>query len=236
MAGTIVHLAVAVELNRRFCEEPQKWLGVWENQYHSEDFFAGNICPDGIMARKNYQREMKLHTHMRDGIPDGTFQEPEHLALFRRRLKQFFQENIHKPDVRFSLYLGYLTHMLTDEKFILEIHPEVLKRIAATGFDRSNPQTYVKFGKDVDAIDFRLVDEFPDISTAYEALRNVKPYAIDGWITQEELTASREWICRYFFETPHERYEPLFLPYGQMRQFIVDVTEEICGKLPDYFQ
>lgn len=234
MAGTIVHLAVAVQLDRRFCEEPERWLGAWAAQYRREDFFAGNICPDGIMARKDYKREMKLHTHMRDGIPDGTFQEPENLAMFRHRLKQFFQENIQRPNVRFSLYLGYLTHMLTDEKFILERHPEVLKRIAQTGFDRKNPETYVKFGRDVDAVDFRLIKEFPDISEAYRALKKVEPYEITGWITKEELSASREWILEYFFETPHELSEPLFLPYEQMREFITDVTEEICGKLARY--
>ena len=234
MAGTIVHLAVATQLNERFHKDSGEWLGKWAKHYDSEDFFAGNICPDGIMAREGYRREMKLHTHMRDGIPDGTFQEPERLALFRSRLKNFFAENTSNPEMRFSLYLGYLTHMLTDEKFILELHPEVLKRIAKTGYDRNNPETYMKFGKDVDNIDFRLVAEFPGISEAHQALRNVKPYEITGWITEEELTNSRKWILNYFFETPHEIHPPLFLPYEEICQFIPDVVEEICGKLPEY--
>ena len=85
MAGTCVHLAVAMELNRKFCAEPTLYLGEMGRQYVPELFFAGNICPDGIMARQNYQREMKLHSHLRDGIPDGTFQEPDRLALLRKK-------------------------------------------------------------------------------------------------------------------------------------------------------
>lgn len=234
MAGTIVHLAVATRLNERFRKDKKEWLGHWAKEYDSEDFFAGNICPDGIMARKGYRREMKLHTHMRDGIPDGTFQEPERLALFRSRLSSFFKQNVTTPHARFSLYLGYLTHMLTDEKFILELHPEVLKRIAQTGYDRNNPETYVKFGKDVDNIDFRLVAEFTGISVARQALRNVKPYEITGWITEEELTDSRKWILKYFFETPHEIAPPLFLLYEEICEFIPAVVDEICERLHEY--
>ena len=77
MAGTIVHLAVATQLDQLFANEPERYLGKMADKYCSNDFFAGNICPDGIMAREGYCREMKLHTHMRDGIPDGTFQQPE---------------------------------------------------------------------------------------------------------------------------------------------------------------
>ena len=89
MAGTIVHLAVATQLDQLFANEPERYLGKMADKYCSNDFFAGNICPDGIMAREGYCREMKLHTHMRDGIPDGTFQQPEHLQLFRKRLSDF---------------------------------------------------------------------------------------------------------------------------------------------------
>ncbi len=233
MAGTIVHLAVATQLDQLFANEPERYLGKMTDKYCSNDFFAGNICPDGIMAREGYCREMKLHTHMRDGIPDGTFQQPEHLQLFRKRLSDFFAKHNNKEE-RFSLYLGYLTHMLTDEKFILEIHPYVLQRIAVTGYDRDNPQTYVKFGRDVDQIDFRLVKEFPGIDKAYQALCQVTPYEIADYITEQELTASREWIKNYFFETEHTIEDPIFLPYQEMYQFIPEAVSQICDRLPEY--
>lgn len=234
MAGTCVHLAVATELDRLFQADKKIYLGKFCDQYDPQLFFAGNICPDGIMARKNYQREMKLHSHLRDGIPDGTFQEPEKLKLFRSRLASFFHTNVYERGRNFSLYLGYLTHMLTDEKFILEVHSEVLDAIAVTGYTSKDRETFVLFGKDVDQIDFRLVAEYPGIEQAHQALCHVPPYEITGMITEEELTSSRDWIISYFFETPHPLEETRFLSYERMRQFIPEAVEEIIGRLPDY--
>ena len=148
-------------------------------------------------------------------------------------MSDFFAK-YNNQEERFSLYLGYLTHMLTDEKFILEIHPYVLQRIAVTGYDRDNPQTYVKFGRDVDQIDFRLVKEFPGIDKAYQALCQVTPYEIADYITEQELTASREWIKNYFFETEHTIEDPIFLPYQEMNQFIPEAVAQICDRLPEY--
>lgn len=234
MAGTCVHIAVASELNRKFCRDSRRYLGVMGDRYVPELFFAGNICPDGIMARQNYQREMKLHTHLRDGIPDGTFQEPEHLALFRKRLKDFFTQNVYDNGRDFSLYLGYLTHMLTDEKFILEVHPRVLQALEEAGYSRQNPETYSLFGRDVDQIDFRLVAEYPGMQEAYCALCKVSPYEITDMITEQELTDSRKWICSYFFETKHVWNAPVFLPYEKMIRFIPEAAEEILNRLPEY--
>lgn len=236
MAGTCVHLAVATELNTVFRQSGEKYLGKYAGHYQAELFFAGNICPDGIMARKDYQREMKLHTHLRDGIPDGSFQEREKLALFRKRLKNFFRENVYEQGRDFSLYLGYLTHMLTDEKFILEIHGRVLELLAEAGYDRNNPETFILFGKDVDQIDFRLVAEHPGIEEAYRCLSRVSPYEIAGMITEEELDDSRHWILSYFFESEHSLEEPGFLQYDTMKHFIAEAVKEILQRLPEYFE
>lgn len=235
MAGTIVHLAVATELNKIFQNEPECYLGEYATRYQPELFFGGNISPDGIMARKNYERSMKLHTHMRDGIYDGKFHLPSNLKIFRERLYKFYKENLERPDRDFSLYLGYLTHMLTDEKFVLEIYNDVLSAIAEAGYDRMDRVTFEKFGADVDAIDFRLVREFPGINTAKEALINVKPYEIAGMITESELTDSRNWILKYFFgQERNDIKKPIFLQYDRMRIFIDDAVDEIISRLPYY--
>ena len=135
------------------------------DKYCSNDFFAGNICPDGIMAREGYCREMKLHTHMRDGIPDGTFQQPEHLQLFRKRLSDFFAKHNNKEE-RFSLYLGYLTHMLTDEKFILE------NNILTTLFEQEQEQ-YRKIYSEINKYkqSYEKNSDFGDIQTVIESLK-----------------------------------------------------------------
>lgn len=233
MAGTIVHLVIADILSQVL-----KNRGI-DTPYHitrldSDYFIAGNICPDGIMARCNYVRDMKKHTHFRDGIMDYDFHKEENLALFRQRLSSFIKESmkILKTDSERSLYLGYWTHMVTDEKFMLEIRPEFLKNIAITGLTEYNMETFKYFSKDVDMIDFRLVNEYKGAERIYNALLHIKPYEIYGMITKDELTNSRKWILNYFFETEHKNIvSPVYVSYEKMWQFINTTVKTIEDKI-----
>ena len=73
MAGTIVHLLTAMLLYEEIDKRQGRYVFDSACKPEKRYFVAGNICPDGIMARTNYERSMKLHTHFRDGIPDGSF-------------------------------------------------------------------------------------------------------------------------------------------------------------------
>lgn len=112
MAGVIVHLAVADATFKRL------------NIKNLPLYYAGNVAPDCIHSRKNYQREMKKHTHLRDGISDWDFILPENLKLFQKRLGKFQKEYCNKGDNQ-ELYLGYLTHLITDEMFMRTISSAV---------------------------------------------------------------------------------------------------------------
>ena len=231
MAGTMVHLLVAEKLRRQLSEQKRHYPFDSVLKMDTDYFIAGNICPDGIMARKDYERGMKLHTHFRDGIPDGSFEEPGMIPLFERRMREFWEG--HQQDERQcpGLYLGYVTHMMTDERFILEERPKFFEEISVIGLTGKDRETFVRFNKETDLVDFRLIREFPEPQQAYESLKRVKPYEIKGMITEEELSGSRKWIIEYFFETEHERQEPKFLRYDSMVQFIEDVTGEIIDRL-----
>lgn len=231
MAGTMIHLLIAEKLLPKliggrmgYCFEPAL-------EPDTDYFIAGNICPDGIMARKGYQRDMKLHTHFRDGIPDGSFDKPGMVPLFEERMKSFWE--MHQQDEKEcpGLYLGYITHMMTDERFILEERPKFFRNIRTVGLTEKDRETFLRFGRETDLVDFRLVREQPQLQKAYESLKRVKPYEIKGMITKEELTASRSWIMGYFFEEEHEDEESRFLNYASMLRFIEDVTEEIAKRL-----
>lgn len=231
MAGTIVHLVVAEYLlryinnnNLRYCFD--KSLDIDENY-----FIAGNICPDGIMARKNYAREMKLHTHFRDGIPDGAFGNPGTVELFEERMRDFW--NVHLDDEKDcpGLYLGYITHMMTDEKFILEKRNEFFEAISVTGLTDKDRETFVIFNEETDMVDYKLINDIKELKDARISLENVTPYEIKGMITKDELTDSRKWILDYFFYGKHELKEPVYLSYDGMRKFIDDVTDEIIKRM-----
>jgi len=233
MAGTMVHLVIADML-------VQKWGGKevvtpYGNINVADSYFiAGNICPDGIMARRNYTRDMKKHTHFRDGIDDCDFHKKENLALFQQRLSDFIKENLGlvKTDNERSLYLGYWTHMLADEFFMLEIRPVFLKNISVKGLTEYNMETFKYFSKDVDMIDFRLVNEYGGVKRIYNTLSGISPYSINGMVTEEELTDSRNWILNYFFETEHNStVPPVYISYKEVQDFISDTVSKIAEKV-----
>ena len=234
MAGTMVHLMIADIL-------AQEWTGkeiitpYGSTRVEYDYFIAGNICPDGIMARKGYVREMKKHTHFRDGIPDGDFHKEENLALFHKRLNKFMENsfNSFKTNNERSRYLGYWVHMLADEMFVVQIRSEFLKNISVTGLTEDNMETFKYFSKDVDMVDFRIVNRYTGIKRIYSALSGIKPYGISGMVTEDELTDSRNWILQYFFETEHTGIEePVYISYNRMMDFIKNSTD----KISDYFK
>lgn len=235
MAGTVEHLAVALELIKKWGENQsdfQEERAV--TLQNSGLFLAGNICPDGIMARKNYQRPMKMHTHFRDGIMDYEFHFSENLQIFHQRIRQFAHQNIKPCSENRDLYLGYLTHILTDEVFMLTIRPKFMEKIAPLGLTDRDAKTFEYFTYDVNQIDFRLAKEYPGMSQAYAVLKNSPPYEITGWITQEELTDSRTWILDFFFEKAPEPEMPVFYTYKEALQFISDAVDIIDKRVLEH--
>lgn len=222
MAGTVEHLAIAWELSKRWTLE------------HPEFFIVGNVCPDGIQAREHYQREMKMHTHFRDGIPDYQFSQPEHLELFHQRILEFSKEMLGDASLNRELYLGYITHILADEIFMLTIRPEFMKKIASIGLTDRDMETFQHFTYDVNQIDFRLAKEYPGMDQVYQILKAAKPYEIQGMLTMEELTRSREWILAFFFDQAPEPEKPVYYTWERALQFIAEAVDIIEYRILEY--
>lgn len=231
MAGTMVHLLVAEKLLKELQRRNWRYPDVEESVFEPDYFIAGNICPDGIMACKNYERSMKLHTHFRDGIPDGSFDKPGMVQLFEKRMRQFWEEHKREDRDFLSLYLGYITHMMTDERFILEERPKFFENIAVIHLTQQDRETFIRFNCETDLVDFRLIREFPILQEAKKALERVKPYEIRGMIMAEELNESRAWILQHFFREQHQKEQTQYLEYDRMVRFVETVTQEIINRL-----
>lgn len=225
MAGTIEHLAIALELEKR-------WSGTLVKQ--PDLFFAGNVCPDGIQARKDYQRAMKMHTHFRDDIPDMDFGRPENLERFHSRISRFARRHLLPGSPWWDLYLGYVSHILADEIFMLTIRPAFMEKIRVLGLTERDAATFDHFTYDVNQIDFRLAREYPGMARVYQLLRDSRPYEIEEMVTQEELTRSREWILDFFFERAPKPEEPVYYTYEMARQYIQNGVEFIEERIWEY--
>jgi hypothetical protein len=219
MAGTIEHLTIAWELMKKW-EEDAIYL-----QY--PDFFlAGNICPDGIQAREHYERAMKKHTHFRDGIADEDFGKEENRSLFHQRVENFYKTFFlaEQEEQKKELYLGYLTHILTDEYFMLTVRPDFMRCMKKIGLSEHDSETFVKFTYDVNQNDFRLARQHPGMKQIYTYLKNITPYEIPQLLTAEELNRSRQWILQFFFDDAPSGREAQYYTYDKMTAFLQNAT------------
>lgn len=236
MAGSVEHLAVTIELLHIDKKADGSFLQL-KNPIH---FALGNLAPDGIMSRKGYTRPMKMHTHFRDGIPDWEFTAASNLQLFHQRIRQFSEEMLSDSSLDRDLYLGYITHILTDEIFMKTVRPEFMKKIAVQGLTDRDAKTFEHFTYDVNQIDFRLGREYPGMDEMKGCLlceddcsiREMR--GVSDMITSQELTDSREWVRNFFFDQAPMPEKPVYYTYERALRFIEEAAIFIKDHLPEY--
>ena len=187
MAGTIMHLVIADRLLEQ--------LGIENPGY----FYCGNLAPDAIMNRKNYEREMKRHTHFKDGIRLHELRIPENFKIYLERLNAFYQRLVAVPDPHHEIYFGYLTHMLVDELYVLHFRDGFVDRLVAEGKDPTDEDFFRAYTKDVYLVDLELVRTYPFHYPMPETLRIKESYEIPGLVASQELLDSKEFIINMNF-------------------------------------
>lgn len=221
MAGTVTHLVIADKLLQPLrIQRPAL-------------FYCGNLAPDAIMARENYQREMKRHTHFKDGIRLGDLHLPEYYERYRRTFRAFADRYLRPGSPDYELYLGYVTHMLADEVFILTLRDAHVERLLASGREPEDPAYFAAFGRDVDLNDWRLVREYTFRHPMPDILLEEQNYEITGYITCRELQDSKAFIIRKNFLTPHEQCEPTVFSFEENTRFIQDACLYIQNAIRD---
>lgn len=208
MAGTITHLVIADQLIKPLhIQNPAL-------------FYCGNLAPDAIMAREGYRREMKRHTHFKDDIRLNDLHLPQCYHQYRRTLQTFIDRYLRPGSPDYELYLGYVTHILADEVFILTLRDKHVQRLLAEGRDPGDPTYFTAFGRDVDLNDWQLVREYAFQYPMPDILLQEQDYEITDYITCQELQASKQFIINKNFLTFHENETPAVFPFSENQEFI----------------
>lgn len=223
MAGTVMHLVIADRL--------MDTLKIQNPGF----FYCGNLAPDAIMARKNYVREMKRHTHFKDEIRLYEFRQPEKMKIYMERLMNFYQTLVAPPSEHFEIYYGYLTHMLVDELYLLHFRDRFVDQLLAAGKEPTDEAFFNLFTKDVDLVDWELVRTYQFKYPMPEILRLKETYEIPGFITSEELQGSKEFIITKNFVNKHEKAPLQVMTMEQNLAFIELCVHEIPGILRERF-
>jgi len=221
MAGTVTHLVIADQLLQPLqIKRPAL-------------FYCGNLAPDAIMARKDYRREMKRHTHFKDGIRLGDLHLPECYQAYRRAFRAFAENFLRPGSPDYELYLGYVTHMLADEVFILTLRDAHAQKLTAAGRNPDDPDYFAAFGRDVDLNDWRLTREYTFRYPMPDILLKEQDYQIPGYITCEELQNSKAFIIQKNFLTSHEECAPSVFSYEENQAFIQNACRYIQKAIRD---
>ena len=223
MAGTVMHLVIADRL--------METLKIENPAY----FYCGTLAPDAIMARKNYARDMKRHTHFKDNIRLHELRQPEKMKIYLERLMTFYDTLVAKPSKHHEIYFGYLTHMLVDELYLLHFRDHFVDQLAAAGKEPTDEDFFVKFTKDVDLVDWELVRTYHFKYPMPEILNLSEAYEIPGFITSEELCGSKAFIINKNFVTHHEPEALSVMTMEQNLEFIELCVREIPGILKERF-
>ncbi len=208
MAGTVTHLVIADQLL-----EPLQIQ-------NPALFYCGNLAPDAIMAREGYQRKMKRHTHFKDGVRLNDLHLPEPYDRYRRTFRAFAEQYLHRGSPDYELYLGYVTHMLADEVFILTLRDRFVRKLTAEGRDTEDPANYASFSRDVDLNDWQLVREYAFRYPMPDILLQEQQYEIRDYITCQELQDSKQFIIHKNFLTPHQQQPRTAIPFAENQEYI----------------
>jgi hypothetical protein len=217
MAGTVTHIAIA-----------EKIYGIVGSGKISglADFYNGNLAPDAIHAKKGYQREDKKRTHLTEGIPNSEMINPEKAKLFYGRVNDFIKNyyvNAHEKD----LYLGYITHLLTDALFNTTVRENIVKKASSDGISQHTPEFAKIITSDIVNVDHALVSKYPFAQNPVEILERKWDYEIKDFISKDEINGSKWWVLESFFKNPTPPQPPIYYSYEEAVDFIEFATEKL---------
>lgn len=222
MAGIVVHLAVA----DRILEKLPKGTIT-----DTALFIAGNIAPDAIHARADYERRMKKQVHFTNDIRIVDIMDPDNHKIYLSRINSFVEKYYDADSRSADLYRGYISHILTDDAFRVYEDPDAVRRYKELGIDKSMPEYQKAATWDMDIIDRRLAGEYPFKHEIIALLKSVDGYEITDYITADELRRSKAWVINRFFESSHESEEPAGLSYDYELRFVEKACDYVIKNM-----
>ena len=220
MAGTATHLAIADKLYSILGDDKIKNPAL---------FYSGNIAPDAIHARANYQRSYKKRTHMTEGISGGDFQNQEKLAVYYDRVNEFTRK-YYLPN-HSDLYLGYIVHLITDELFNIYIRQRFVISMKSEGIEQGDPEFFNRIIKDIESVDCIIIKRYPYNQNLRDLLNEVWDYEITDYITADELNRSKHWVIDTYINYSGEEPKPQYYSYEAACDFIDFAADNIVTRL-----
>jgi len=215
MAYTVTHIVIADRINSILGDGVIKNLPL---------FFGGNLAPDAVHAKPNYQRADKKHSHLCDGIKSYGYGYPEISKLFKDRVNEFIANYYMTAGEDKDLYFGYIVHLLVDELFMFSVFERLEQHLKSNGANPDEPgfskkladeisddpqfynPVYVKFFSDISYILNLPVHEYDFKQNPVDILEAVWDYEVKDYISVNEININKRWVINNFFKSEKTEY------------------------------
>ncbi|MDD4690596.1 MAG: zinc dependent phospholipase C family protein [Eubacteriales bacterium] len=233
MPGTLIHLAIADNIYNILGSDVIK---------NPPLFFGGNIAPDAIHAKKDFQRADKIHTHLCDGIRSYGYGYPDVVKIFMDRVNEFIEKYYLTAGEDKDLYLGYAVHLLAD-KFEMFSACERLANQLGNEVNANEPEYQRKLADEVNAGNYRnffkedgqsfgfYAHEYEFKNNVVNILEAVWDYEIKDYICSDEINISKRWYINTVFKREVNQSNILTYDHNIFIQYIDISTKKIIEQL-----
>lgn len=212
MAGVITHLQIG-----KMIYKDQKYLIDDEI-----GFYLGTIAPDSIMAKADYQRIDKIITHLRIGISSEDWYKDEYQELYEKRILEFINKYYNHPQSLNSFYLGYITHLLTDQYFHNCVRKMIVQKLKDNNFPYTGKDLLKVMTYEFDAFDYYLLHNNQDLIEIIHMMENISEnYEVQDLLPCSYIMHNFTWIKTKFID--HQ--ENLNLKYFQESDILRFINE-----------
>lgn len=234
MSGTLIHLAIADKIYYILGSDVIKNLPL---------FFGGNIAPDAVHAKKDYQRADKKHSHLCDGIYSYGYGYPEINMLFKDRVNGFVEKYYITAGEDKDLYLGYIVHLLVDEFEMFSACERLINQLKSDGANSDEPGLRKNLADEINNGGYRdffnqdayiydiLAYEYKFKQKVFDVLEAVWDYEVKDYISANEINISKRWVINKVFKS--EPIQDSFISNNRKRavKFIDLATKNVIEQL-----
>mgnify|MGYP002620917905 CR=1 FL=1 len=223
MASWMIHLRIADRLMDRIPDLDET------------AFVMGNIAPDSGVPNADWSayHPPKAVSHYKTKSGDETFFDVDRFLR-----DYFFLKLIRSYSLRrFSFFLGYYVHLLTDIDWTLKIYRPMIALHVEHGTEEKNAFIW-KMKQDWYDLDFRFLEEHPDFRTfrIYEQASCFSNDFMDIF-SKDAFDNRREYICGFYHGQHGELYrEYPYLSPEQADAFVEQTADHIMSQLNELIQ
>lgn len=232
MAGIETHLAIADKIYFILSGETIKNLPL---------FFGGNIAPDAVHMKKDYQRLYKKRSHLCEGIRHYGYGDPVMEELFKDRINEFIINYYLTAGEHKDLYLGYIIHLLTDKFNSRMVYKQIETHLKNNGIDPDEPG----FRKNLtDIVDNGVYNDFfedrtysisphkyPFKQNVVDVLEAAQDYEVKDYINAEEMNMEKRWVIDTYFKSGYMQDNTINYDQHKAEQFVNLAAEDIIASL-----